>query len=135
MPLNQYWNVKNDISMSMTGDEYPIEDDGFDNAIDESNDDCCVVVKIESSRMYNHPMMKPANLNKYGTHQVVTTTGTFGFAFHSCIEKGLLYCNKWYPSIAHAIMDDMEKRIDHFGLSVMVLIILLCQDSSSGVVC
>ena len=126
------------------GGEYPIGGDGFDNDIDDDDDDCCDEVKIESSRMYNHPMMKPAKPNKYGTHHVVTNAGMFGFVLHNCIEKGLLYCNtpklEWYvsrngPSVAPAIMDDIEKSIDRFGLSVIVLIILLCQDSSSGDCC
>ena len=54
--------MKNDITLSMKGGEYRIVGDGFDNGIvdiDDNDDDCWDVVKIESSRMYNHPMMKP----------------------------------------------------------------------------
>ena len=43
MPLNQYWNVKNDITLSMKGGEYRIVGDGFDNGIvdiDDNDDDC-----------------------------------------------------------------------------------------------
>ena len=64
--------MKKDTPISMIGGEYPMVGDGLGDDIGDEGD-----IKRESSRIYNHPMIKPANPNKYGTHQVVTSAGIF----------------------------------------------------------